>query len=164
MGRGEGRGWWTVVVGNSTPCRPPCLVVVGRRTRVNPTPCSHRRHRSRRRPFVALLSVVLDVRRLPHNPLPPWTPTSSTTAASAQMMHQPPAPIQVPALYLYPLNDSFIPKHIHLPPGQHVKIGRQTNAKTTPGERNGFFDSKVLSRQHAEVWAEKGKVSPLCSA
>ncbi|KAF7361236.1 Glycosyltransferase family 69 protein [Mycena sanguinolenta] len=63
-----------------------------------------------------------------------------------------------PALYLYPLNDSFIPKHISLTPsGQRVKIGRQTNAKTSPGERNGYFDSKVLSRQHAEVWEENGK-------
>ncbi|KAH9975375.1 hypothetical protein BGW80DRAFT_95026 [Lactifluus volemus] len=64
----------------------------------------------------------------------------------------------LPALYLYPLNDSFIPKHIHLPPGQRIKIGRQTNAKTAPGERNGFFDSKVLSRQHAEVWEDSGKI------
>ncbi|KAJ7902642.1 hypothetical protein B0H14DRAFT_2666979 [Mycena olivaceomarginata] len=64
-----------------------------------------------------------------------------------------------PALYLYPLNDSFVPKHISLnPPGQRVKIGRQTNAKTSPGERNGYFDSKVLSRQHAEVWEENGKI------
>ena len=39
-----------------------------------------------------------------------------------------------------------------------VKIGRQTNAKTIPGERNGYFDSKVLSRQHAEVWEEDSKV------
>lgn len=30
--------------------------------------------------------------------------------------------------------------------------------KTIPGERNGFFDSKVLSRQHAEVWEEGGKI------
>lgn len=67
----------------------------------------------------------------------------------------------LPALYLYPLNDSFIPKHIHLPQGQRIKIGRQTNAKTAPGERNGFFDSKVLSRQHAEVWEESGKVIPV---
>lgn len=65
----------------------------------------------------------------------------------------------LPALYLYPLNDSFIPKHIHLPQGQRIKIGRQTNAKTAPGERNGFFDSKVLSRQHAEVWEESAKVN-----
>lgn len=39
-----------------------------------------------------------------------------------------------------------------------MKIGRQTNAKTVPGERNGYFDSKVLSRQHAEVWEEAGKI------
>ncbi|KAK0446113.1 hypothetical protein EV421DRAFT_1734172 [Armillaria borealis] len=62
----------------------------------------------------------------------------------------------IPALYLYPLNDSFVPKHISLQ--SRVKIGRQTNAKTTPGERNGYFDSKVLSRQHAEVWEENGKI------
>lgn len=77
-------------------------------------------------------------------------------------MPAPYAPTQMqqplPALYLYPLNDSFLPKHIHLPQGPRVKIGRQTNVKTAPGERNGFFDSKVLSRQHAEVWEENGKV------
>lgn len=67
----------------------------------------------------------------------------------------------IPALALFPLNDTFIPKYIHL--NQRVKIGRQTNAKTTPGERNGYFDSKVLSRQHAEVWEEDGKVRLLCN-
>jgi len=66
--------------------------------------------------------------------------------------------LQYPALYLYPINDSFIPKHIALSGNQHVKIGRQTNAKTAPGDKNGYFDSKVLSRQHAEVWEEGGKV------
>lgn len=69
-------------------------------------------------------------------------------------------PVQLPALYLYPLNDSFIPKHISLVNNQRVKIGRQTNAKTVPAERNGYFDSKVLSRQHAEVWEENSKVRP----
>lgn len=63
-----------------------------------------------------------------------------------------------PALYLYPLNDSFVPKHISLSNGVRIKIGRQTNPKTVPGERNGYFDSKVLSRQHAEVWESEGKV------
>ncbi|KAF8903870.1 hypothetical protein CPB84DRAFT_1845549 [Gymnopilus junonius] len=62
-----------------------------------------------------------------------------------------------PALYLYPLNDTWAPKHIALT-NQHTKIGRQTSSKTAPGERNGFFDSKVLSRQHAEVWEENGKI------
>ncbi|KAF8137168.1 hypothetical protein EV363DRAFT_1253657 [Boletus edulis] len=63
-----------------------------------------------------------------------------------------------PALYLYPLNDTFVSKHIALTSGQRVKIGRQTNAKTVPAERNGYFDSKVLSRQHAEVWEDNGKI------
>ncbi|KAL5632706.1 hypothetical protein ACGC1H_005604 [Rhizoctonia solani] len=70
-------------------------------------------------------------------------------------MQPPPA---CPALYLYPLNDTFVPKQIALGGGVRVKIGRQTNAKTVPGERNGYFDSKVLSRQHAEVWEENGKI------
>jgi hypothetical protein len=39
-----------------------------------------------------------------------------------------------------------------------VKIGRQTNAKTVPNGTNGYFDSKVLSRAHAEVWSEENKV------
>lgn len=65
---------------------------------------------------------------------------------------------QFPALNLFPLNDSFVPKHIVLAGGLRVKVGRQTNAKTVPGEKNGYFDSKVLSRQHAEVWEESGKV------
>ncbi|KAH9918701.1 uncharacterized protein BXZ73DRAFT_52796 [Epithele typhae] len=70
----------------------------------------------------------------------------------------PHVPVPLPALYLYPLNDSFVPKHISLVNSQRVKIGRQTNAKTVPAERNGYFDSKVLSRQHAEVWEENGKI------
>lgn len=76
----------------------------------------------------------------------------------------PPSPTPYPALYLYPLNDSFVPKHISLLANQRVKIGRQTNAKTVPAERNGYFDSKVLSRQHAEVWEEGGRVRvyPIC--
>ena len=75
----------------------------------------------------------------------------------------PHVPVPLPALYLYPLNDSFVPKHISLVNNQRVKIGRQTNAKTVPAERNGYFDSKVLSRQHAEVWEDNSKVrlSPL---
>jgi hypothetical protein len=39
-----------------------------------------------------------------------------------------------------------------------VEIRRQTNARTVPAE-NGYFDCKVLSRQHAEVWEENAKTS-----
>ncbi|CAO1619011.1 unnamed protein product [Jaminaea pallidilutea] len=66
-----------------------------------------------------------------------------------------------PALHLHPVNDTFAPKQISLsPPGPNnkVKIGRQTNAKTMPHPSNGYFDSKVLSRMHAEVWCQDGKM------
>ncbi|KAJ7043207.1 hypothetical protein C8F04DRAFT_1175692 [Mycena alexandri] len=63
-----------------------------------------------------------------------------------------------PALHLYPLDDTFIPKRIALGAGQRVKIARPPNTKTQPGERNGYFDSRVLSRQHAEVWEEGNKI------
>lgn len=64
-------------------------------------------------------------------------------------------------LMLLPLNNSFEAKVIPLPCfPETLRIGRQTNAKTLPCPTNGYFDSKVLSRQHAEVWAEPktGKV------
>ena len=35
------------------------------------------------------------------------------------------------------------------------------HARTVPKERNGYFDSKLLSRQHAEVQEEGAKVSHL---
>lgn len=66
-----------------------------------------------------------------------------------------------PALFLYPLEDSFkIPKRLVLSGEQRVVIGRQCNAGTIPTDDNGYFDTKVLSRRHAEVWAreETGKV------
>jgi hypothetical protein len=94
----------------------------------------------------------------PFPPPPPSPSPLSKPMPAPYTSHVPQHPL--PSLYLYPLNDSFIPKHIHLPQGQRIKIGRQTNAKTAPGERNGFFDSKVLSRQHAEVWEDAGKVRP----
>ncbi|OQE47560.1 hypothetical protein PENCOP_c001G04251 [Penicillium coprophilum] len=75
------------------------------------------------------------------------------------------APIGPPSdnpaiLVLLPLNGTFDRKQINVPYYPEVlRIGRQTNAKTVPTPLNGFFDSKVLSRQHAEVWADKsGKV------
>jgi hypothetical protein len=58
------------------------------------------------------------------------------------------------------MNGTFERKQIGLPFYPEIlRIGRQTNAKTVPTPVNGYFDSKVLSRQHAEVWADRsGKV------
>jgi hypothetical protein len=58
------------------------------------------------------------------------------------------------------MNGTFERKTITVPFFPDVlRIGRQTNAKTVPTPTNGYFDSKVLSRQHAEIWAERnGKI------
>lgn len=63
-------------------------------------------------------------------------------------------------LYLIPMNGTFERKTITVPYYPDVmKIGRQTNNKTQPTPLNGYFDSKVLSRQHAEIWADRnGKI------
>ncbi|KAG9287243.1 hypothetical protein G9A89_008873 [Geosiphon pyriformis] len=60
-------------------------------------------------------------------------------------------------ILLQPLNETFTSKKFELAEKAKVRIGRQTNPKTAPTETNGFFDSKVLSRTHAEVWCERGK-------
>lgn len=60
----------------------------------------------------------------------------------------------MPYLILLSLNDTFDSKTLQLPYLPNVlKIGRQTNKSTVPYHDNGFFDSKVLSRSHAEIWA-----------
>ncbi|BGP58151.1 hypothetical protein JCM8202_002550 [Rhodotorula sphaerocarpa] len=112
-------------------------------------------------------------------PPPPSQGTQGTTTPAASATSTPgPAPsassgngtgngngqtgLAYPALHLTPLNGTFVPKQISLDasegPGGRVKIGRQTNVKTAPNATNGYFDSKVLSRAHAEVWSEDGKV------
>lgn len=65
-----------------------------------------------------------------------------------------------PVLYLLPLNGTFERKTIQVPfYPQALRVGRQTSNETVPTPINGFFDNKVLSRQHAEIWADRqGKV------
>ncbi|RUS34675.1 SMAD/FHA domain-containing protein [Jimgerdemannia flammicorona] len=81
--------------------------------------------------------------------------SATTKRSSARSVY---AAYTTPALVLHPLNDTFAQKTLELYDKQRVKVGRQTSAKTLPGPTNGYFDSKVLSRTHAEVWSEKGKV------
>jgi hypothetical protein len=65
-----------------------------------------------------------------------------------------------PVLYLTPINGTFERKTLRVPFYPDViRLGRQTNKQTIPTAQNGYFDSKVLSRQHAEVWADRsGKI------
>lgn len=79
--------------------------------------------------------------------------------APQRSLAEPVTPVQ-PVLYLLSLNGTFERKTIQVPfYPETLRVGRQTNNKTVPTPLNGFFDSKVLSRQHAEIWADRqGKI------
>ncbi|KAF2489023.1 hypothetical protein BU16DRAFT_221132 [Lophium mytilinum] len=81
--------------------------------------------------------------------------TQQNGAPRAQGQSESPA-----ILHLIPMNGTFERKTITVPFFPDVlRIGRQTNNKTIPTPLNGYFDSKVLSRQHAEIWADRnGKI------
>lgn len=94
-------------------------------------------------------------------PIQPALPSQSSTQQNgARSMGSVPAQESTAVLALLPMNGTFERKQISVPFFPDVlKVGRQTNAKTVPTAHNGFFDSKVLSRAHAEVWGERnGKV------
>ncbi|KNC96214.1 uncharacterized protein SPPG_08367 [Spizellomyces punctatus DAOM BR117] len=61
-----------------------------------------------------------------------------------------------PTLLLESLNDTFTAKSLDL--FEPIKIGRKVNPKNGPESTNGVFDSKVLSRNHAEIWFSDNKV------
>ncbi|KAJ5198805.1 uncharacterized protein N7459_008636 [Penicillium hispanicum] len=132
--------------------------------------------------FNTKAEAVAGVTNLRSQPVPAFSsgPTASSTMSA---IHQPPSIVpsqhmlqssqqngirqtngqsaDPPAiLTLTPMNGTFEKKQINVPFFSEVlRIGRQTNAKTVPTPVNGFFDSKVLSRQHAEIWADKtGKI------
>jgi len=93
----------------------------------------------------------------------PMVPSQHNGAVQAQQQNGVPRPQgqeQTAVLHLVPMNGTFERKTITVPFYPDVlRIGRQTNNKTIPTPLNGYFDSKVLSRQHAEVWADRqGKI------
>jgi hypothetical protein len=60
-----------------------------------------------------------------------------------------------PLLFLQPMNGTFENKVIYAPRYPEVlRMGRQTNMKTAPTRWNGWFDTKCVSRQHAELWSD----------
>ncbi|KAK9366399.1 hypothetical protein V1509DRAFT_660129 [Lipomyces kononenkoae] len=88
--------------------------------------------------------------------------THHKTTVSGQFKQQ---QLQIPSpgatqdsvyLYLIPLNNTFTRKCINVPFYPNTMLlGRQMNSRTIPTPENGFFDSRVLSRQHAEIWADR---------
>jgi len=80
-----------------------------------------------------------------------------TPSNMSQHVSQQGSPQDNPAvLHLTSINDTFEQKTITVPFHPDVlRLGRQVNDKTFPTSENGYFDSKVLSRQHAEIWADR---------
>ncbi|TEY86401.1 hypothetical protein BOTCAL_0009g00280 [Botryotinia calthae] len=95
-----------------------------------------------------------------HQPAP-MVPSQHVIPNGSQQIRSQGQPTEgEPMLYLLSMNGTFDHKRISVPfYPDSLRIGRQTNAKTVPSPANGFFDSKVLSRQHAEIWADRsGKI------
>jgi len=69
--------------------------------------------------------------------------------------------IMHPALVVFtsrPNSHPFQERQIYV--HEPVKIGRSV-ARAHPDPSNAIFDCKVLSRNHALLWYEEGKVSPI---
>ncbi|RKP03890.1 hypothetical protein CXG81DRAFT_23446 [Caulochytrium protostelioides] len=60
-----------------------------------------------------------------------------------------------PILRLESVNATFDTKLLDLL--SPIKVGRSIPNKTVPETHNGTFDSKVLSRNHAEIWYDAGQ-------
>jgi hypothetical protein len=61
-------------------------------------------------------------------------------------------------LHLQPINDQFKLKTLTLDDKSTVVLGRHVSPKTMPQSDNGYFQEKVLSRQHAKLSFAFGQV------
>lgn len=62
-------------------------------------------------------------------------------------------------LVLLSLNDTFDKKTLSIPQYPEVlKLGRPNNAQKAPNMYNGYFDSRVISREHAELYTRDGTI------
>jgi pSer/pThr/pTyr-binding forkhead associated (FHA) protein len=61
-------------------------------------------------------------------------------------------------LHFHLLKDNLIIKSFNLVNNQHIEIGRHIGIRTIPAENNGYFDSPVLNRWHAEILEEDGTI------
>ncbi|KAK9459989.1 uncharacterized protein V1516DRAFT_665501 [Lipomyces oligophaga] len=89
---------------------------------------------------------------------PQWQLRNSITGPRLSLHSGSDTSVQIESVYLYlsPLNDSFTSKCIKVPfYPETLQLGRHVSARTVPTPDNGFFDSRVLSRQHAQIWADQ---------
>ncbi|OBA21625.1 Coq4-domain-containing protein [Metschnikowia bicuspidata var. bicuspidata NRRL YB-4993] len=86
-------------------------------------------------------------------PEPPHAGRRQAGPAARKKPHKRPAAEFYVTLSL--LNDTFAPKHVHVPYFPDTcKLGRPTGSKVKPLAANGYFDSRVLSRNHACMYVD----------
>ncbi|KAH3676244.1 hypothetical protein WICMUC_002121 [Wickerhamomyces mucosus] len=57
------------------------------------------------------------------------------------------------------LNETFDRKTLTVPKYPNVlKLGRPNSSQKAPNANNGYFDSRVISREHAEIYIKDGKL------
>ncbi|GMM35735.1 Far10 protein [Saccharomycopsis crataegensis] len=91
------------------------------------------------------------------NTLPPSSPSSfqnNTTATTAKSAKIDRSQLQY-TVVLTSLNGTFEKKSLVIPYHPDVlKLGRPAGTKIQPTSTNGYFDSRVLSRNHAQLFAD----------
>ena len=64
-----------------------------------------------------------------------------------------------PSIHLYPKQGAWMPKHLPVPPGRHVVLGRSGDPHIPPAPDNGFFSEPGIGLKHLEIWFRDGHVS-----
>ena len=94
--------------------------------------------------------------KTPHAHAHAYSSSQVSKKAFKSFSLQDPSLNSTPILLLDSSNETFSSKKLEL--FEVLKIGRKTSPKVNAESYNGIFDSKVLSRNHAEVMNETGKV------
>ncbi|CAB5197842.1 unnamed protein product [Rhizophagus irregularis] len=97
-----------------------------------------------------------------------WSPAKSESSLPSPVRSRsrsgspsPPPPKTI-TINLFPLTDSieFAPKHLSFSPDQEIKVGRVSGSRNQKEAKadNGVFSCDVMSREHALLKEENGKI------
>jgi hypothetical protein len=100
-----------------------------------------------------VLSIIEDASSSPPNTNGSLSPSSSNQSLDISLATQ----ISYPCCICYCKPNSHPFQERCIPLNEQVKIGRAV-ARLKALQNNAIFDCKVLSRQHAKLWYEDGKV------
>jgi len=95
-----------------------------------------------------------------------WSTTRSETSLPSPVRSRSrsgsPSPPRAITINLFPLSDSieFAPKHLSFNPDQEIKVGRVSGSRNQKEAKpdNGVFSCDVMSREHALLKEENGKI------